>query len=133
MLSQRQALELLGRLPVLNRFSPQFLRYLVVGGIGFLVDVGGLELFLPCGLSVYTARLLSMAIAIASTYLLHKSFTFMDAAKPARSAGQFAGFVLCQTGAAVLNYRIFCLIIAFLPPRCKPERVKSGENTEHKA
>lgn len=118
MLSQRQALELLHRLPVLNRFSLQFLRYLIVGGIGFVIDVGGLEIFLRLGLSVYTARLCSMAIAIASTYLMHRAFTFMDAAKPRRTAGQFAAFVACQCGAAVLNYGIFCAIIAFLlqPP-----------------
>ncbi|MDE1152732.1 MAG: GtrA family protein [Micavibrio sp.] len=115
MLSQRQALELLERIPVLGRLGPQFLRYLFVGGIGFIVDAGGMELFIHLGMQVYHARLLSMAMAIASTYLLHRLFTFADSAKPKNSFQQFAAFFLCQSLAAAANYGVFCALLALQP------------------
>ena len=56
MLFERQALDLLNRIPLLRRLGPSFLRYLLVGGLGFLVDAGLLELFIFLDLSVYAAR-----------------------------------------------------------------------------
>lgn len=115
MLFERQALDLLNRIPLLRRLGPSFLRYLLVGGLGFLVDAGLLELFIFLDLSVYAARGLSMTLAIGVTYLLHKNFTFTDAAKPAKTSAQAAGFVACQLFAAAINYGVFCLLLAALP------------------
>lgn len=115
MLSERQALDLLSRIPLLKRFGPSFLRYLLVGGLGFLVDAALLELFIFYDLSVYAARGLSMTLAIGVTYLLHKNFTFTDAARPAKTHQQAAAFVGCQLFAASINYAVFCAFLALLP------------------
>lgn len=115
MLSERQALDLLNRIPLLRRLGPSFLRYLAVGGLGFLVDAALLELFIFFDLSVYAARALSMTLAIGVTYLLHKNFTFTDAAKPAKTSQQAAAFVACQLFAAAINYGVFCLLLGLLP------------------
>lgn len=115
MLSERQALDLINRIPLLRRLGPSFLRYLLVGGLGFLVDAGLLELFIFFDLSVYAARGLSMTLAIGVTYLLHKNFTFTDAVKPAKTSAQAAGFVACQLAAAAINYGLFCGVLAILP------------------
>jgi len=119
MLSQRQALDLLTRVPfvgpLLARLGLQFLRYLIVGGIGFVIDAGGMELFIRLGVQVYEARLLSMALAIASTYLMHRLFTFSDSAKPKNSLQQFAVFFLCQSVAAAANYGVFCALLVLQP------------------
>lgn len=115
MLSQRQALELLSRLPFIGRLGPSFLRYLLAGGFGFFVDWGGMELLVRLGVSVYAARAFSMTFAIFCTYLLHRNFTFADAARPARTEAQLAAFVACQLFAAAVNYGVFCLLLALLP------------------
>ena len=115
MLSERQALDLLNRIPLLRRLGPSFLRYLLVGGLGFLVDAGLLELFIFFDLSVYAARGLSMTLAIGVTYLLHKNFTFTDSVKPAKTSEQAAAFVGCQLFAAAINYGVFCVLLGLLP------------------
>ncbi len=115
MLSERQALDLLNRIPLLRRLGPSFLRYLLVGGLGFLVDAALLELFIFFDLSVYAARGLSMTLAIGVTYLLHKNFTFTDSARPAKTHQQAAAFVACQLFAAAINYGVFCILLALLP------------------
>ncbi len=115
MLSERQALDLLNRIPLLRRLGPSFLRYLLVGGLGFIVDAALLELFIFCDLSVYAARGLSMTLAIGVTYLLHKNFTFTDAVQPAKTHQQAAAFVACQLFAAAINYGVFCTLLALLP------------------
>lgn len=115
MLLERQALSLLNRIPLLRRFGHSFLRYLLVGGLGFVVDAALLELFIFFDLSVYAARGLSMTLAIGVTYLLHKNFTFTDAAKPAKTHQQAAAFVGCQLFAAAINYGVFCVLLTLLP------------------
>ncbi|HYD19679.1 MAG TPA: GtrA family protein [Patescibacteria group bacterium] len=117
MLPERPALTaLINRFPILRQLGPSFLRYLLVGGIGFLVDAGLLELFHYFGLSIYAARGLSMTLAIGITYWLHKNFTFTDSAAPAKTAAQAAAFVGCQLLAAAVNYGLFCVALALLPP-----------------
>lgn len=115
MLSQRQALDFLLRLPLIGRLGPVFLRYLLVGGLGFVADALLLEIFVRLGLSVYVARFLSMTLAMGCTYALHRNFTFTDAAKPAHTALQAAAFVVCQCVAAAVNYGVFCLLLWLLP------------------
>ncbi len=115
MLSQRPPLNRLIDLAAQYGVSSRFLRYLLIGGIGFLVDAGGLEAFIHSGFSVYSARLCSMAIAIASTYFLHRNFTFSESERPQRSFYQFTLFLACQIAAAAVNYSVFCLFLALLP------------------
>lgn len=115
MLSQRQALDFLLRLPLVGRLGPAFLRYVLVGGLGFIADALLLEIFVRLSLSVYIARLLSMTLAMGCTYALHRNFTFTDAAKPARTGAQVIAFLVCQLIAAGVNYGVFCLLLAFMP------------------
>ena len=79
-----------------------FFRYVLVGGIGFVLDAGGLELFIFLGVPVYIARGISMIISMISTYILHRSFSFKDAACPSRQIRQVALFLGCQGGAAAV-------------------------------
>ena len=115
MLSERQALELLSRIPFIGRLGPSFLRYLLVGGLGFLVDAGVLEFLVRMDVSVYAARAFSMTFAIGCTYLLHRHYTFTDSKAPKRTEAQLAAFVACQLFAAAVNYGVFCLLLALLP------------------
>ncbi|MEZ0259836.1 MAG: GtrA family protein [Alphaproteobacteria bacterium] len=103
--------------PLVKRLvTPQVLRYLAVGGVGFLVDAGGMEGFIFLGFdNVHLARLMSMLLAIASTYLLHRYFTFKGAAPPKSAGSQFTAFGAIQIAAAILNYAIFSRVLYALP------------------
>ena len=51
--------------PLLKHFlTPTFLRYLLVGGFGFVVDYGGMEILYHLDLDIHAARALSMTGAI---------------------------------------------------------------------
>lgn len=95
--------------------NPQVLRYLAVGGVGFLVDAIGMEGFILLGFKVHLARVMSMLLAIASTYLLHRYFTFRGAAAPKSAGSQFTAFGAIQIAAAILNYAIFSRVLYALP------------------
>ena len=55
----------------------RFAKFLVVGGIGFLVDAGVLTLAVRhLGASVYAARALSFSVAVLATWLLNRTYVF---------------------------------------------------------
>lgn len=57
--------------------SLRFLRFGVVGVAGFLVDYGSYLLFSSL-MPFYLARLLSFAVAVCTTWLLNRSWTFQQ-------------------------------------------------------
>ena len=91
--------------------TPAFLRYLLVGGFGFVIDAGGTELLYHLGLDLHAARALSMTGAIGCTYLFHRHYTFTDSRRPQRTSAQFIAFGAVQLTAAALNYAIFCAVL----------------------
>lgn len=95
--------------------APQFLRYLMVGGAGFVLDAAGMELLVHAGTPVWSARACSMALAIMATYALHKYFTFHATNDTAPNARQFSGHVACQLLAGLLNYLVFLCLLRLLP------------------
>jgi putative flippase GtrA len=99
--------------------TPAFLRYLLVGGFGFMLDAGGMEILFHLGLGIHAARALSMTGAIGCTYLFHRFYTFTDSKRPAKTGAQFAAFGMVQLAAAALNYGIFCAVL-WAQPRFMP-------------
>ncbi|TAL32766.1 MAG: hypothetical protein EPN97_09735 [Alphaproteobacteria bacterium] len=106
--------------PLIAAFlTPAFLRYLLVGGFGFVLDAGGMEILYHLGLDIHAARALSMTGAIGCTYLFHRYYTFTDSKRPAKTGAQFAAFGMVQLAAAALNYGIFCAVL-WAQPRVIP-------------
>lgn len=106
--------------PLIRAFlTPAFLRYLLVGGFGFVLDAGGMEILFHLGLDIHAARALSMTGAIGCTYLFHRFYTFTDSQRPAKTGAQFTAFFVVQLAAAALNYGIFCAVL-WLQPRVMP-------------
>ncbi len=93
----------------------EFLRFCVVGGIGFLVDSGTMELLVHAGLPAPRARVLSILLAMQATYLLHGTFTYRNHRGHTRRA--WATFMGCNALGAAINYLVFlaALQIAHLP------------------
>jgi putative flippase GtrA len=103
----------LDRRPV-GLLSAQFLRFGLVGVVGFLVDAGLLRLLLHYGLGYYGGRVISFLAAATTTWILNRSFTFRrDApsafAHPATEWLSYLGLMLIG-GAA--NYGAYALAIA---------------------
>jgi len=87
-----------------NSVAPQFLRFALVGTIGFVIDVGVLYLALalfPVG--PYAGRVISYMCAATSTWYLHRRITFRN--RPSQAIGrEWLKFVVLNGVGGLLNY-----------------------------
>jgi putative flippase GtrA len=95
----------------------QFLRFGIVGGIGFLVDAGLLHLMLKLGLGYYGGRLVSFLAAATATWILNRSFTFRRESPPARHpAGEWLAYLGLMVIGGVVNYGTYALALELAEP-----------------
>lgn len=92
----------------------KLLRFGIAGGIGFLVDAGVLSLLLQTTpLGPFLARLVAIALAMATTWVFNRTFTFD------RSGHSLAveGFRYGSVGvtAALVNYGLYSALLLTLP------------------
>jgi putative flippase GtrA len=92
----------------------KLLRFGIAGGIGFLVDAGVLSLLLQTTpLGPFLARLVAIALAMATTWVFNRTFTFD------RSGHSLAveGFRYGSVGvtAALVNYGLYSSLLLTLP------------------
>lgn len=88
-----------------------FLRFCLVGGVGFLVDAGVLQLAVSVFfMDRYLARVMSFLIAATIAWLLHRVFTFRD--RSPRRARQLLAFIGINVFGAALNYGIYAALIS---------------------
>lgn len=86
-----------------------FWRFLLVGGIGFLVDAGLTTVFMASGWSPYLARPPAIALAMCATWLLNRSYAFRASNKASVvEAGKYATVALLM---ALLNYLAYSLMV----------------------
>ena len=91
-------------------------RFLVVGGVGFVVDAAILTLALRyLTPSVYTARTLSFSVAVLVTWLLNRTFVFGTAGRGACAATEYGRYFVTQVIAALANLAVFVALIEALP------------------
>ena len=90
----------------------EFLRFCVVGFIGFVVDASVLELLVWLGLSAPQARIFSILVALQCSYLLHATFTFRGKAKTSRA---WLKFMIANLTGAGINYLTFLAIFTYSP------------------
>jgi len=100
----------------------QFLRFSLVGAVGFGIDVGVLYLARARGLDLYTSRLVSFLAAATFTWLGNRRFTFRT---PPASRLQLGGEWVAYLGAMALgglvNYGTYAALITWLYPlRAQP-------------
>ena len=87
----------------------EFLRFALVGFVGFVVDAGLLELAVFLGLPAQSARVISILLALQVTYTLHGRFTFRRHGGYSRRA--WLQFMLANLIGALLNYGTFLLLL----------------------
>jgi putative flippase GtrA len=92
---------------------PSFIRFGMVGTVGFIVDGGVLQLLVSwAGWGPITARLVSFPAAVLATWLLNRSITFRDEGPVLRSLGRY---VVVSLGGAAVNFLVYTALILASP------------------
>ena len=96
----------------------QFVRFAVVGACGFVVDT--FVLFLMhriVGLDPYTARAISIFVAMNVTWTGNRLLTFRAraATAPREMLGEWGRFLLTNALGALLNYAVYAAMVRFAP------------------
>ena len=89
----------------------QFSRFLVIGGLGFLVDAGVLFVLVSLGWDAYIARLFSFAVAVTVTWWGNRNWTFQDS-RPQSAHKEYSSYLLVQTSGAAVNYGVYVLVLS---------------------
>lgn len=85
------------------------LRFIAVGGLGFLIDLGCTSLLVWSGVSPYLARPPAIAVATLFTWLANRAFTFE--VKAERSIGEAVRYATTALAAACTNYAVYSLLV----------------------
>lgn len=83
----------------------ELLRFIIVGGIAFVVDAGLLELLVSTGLATFVARIFSIAAALQVSYVLHGGFTYREHAGYSKAG--WLKFMASNLIGNCLNYAMF--------------------------
>ena len=93
----------------------QFVKFGLVGVVGFGVDVGVLKLgMLVFGFGPYSARALSFCAAVFTTWICNRSFTFRGQ-RGGSASREGLTFLLVCCGGFVLNYGTYAALVASVP------------------
>lgn len=96
--------------------SRRFVRFLLVGCIGFAIDAGVLVLALRhVTSSVYAARALSFSLAVFVTWLVNRTFVFAAGAPGAGIVTEYGRYLATQVTGAVANLLVFVALIELMP------------------
>lgn len=99
----------------MREMLPQFLRFGVVGTVGFLVDSAVLLAMMALGLGPYGGRVVSYLAAASTTFALNRAWTFRSAARDAPMAAQWGRFVALNLVGFAANYGTYAALIATVP------------------
>ena len=90
----------------------EIFRFGATGVAGFAVDAGLTAALMAAGLPTLLARAIAIVIAVATTFLIHRHWTFQGA--QARGAfRQAGGHIAVQTFSLTLNYGVFALLLGW--------------------
>lgn len=96
--------------------SSSFMRFGLVGAIGFLVDGGLLQALVSlAGWGVMHARILSFPVAVFTTWLLNRHFTF-EQAHDSNVGRSFSRYVAVSLGGASVNFMIYTALVLSMAP-----------------
>jgi len=100
--------------PARGALAIEFLRFGVVGTIGFVVDTAVLYGALWLGAGLYLGRAVSYLAAATTTWALNRAWTFRGRAGGAVGR-QWALFVVVNLGGFVLNYGTYAALVSLVP------------------
>ena len=96
----------------------RFVRFALVGGIGFVVDAGILALLLASApLSPLVARIASIGGALTVTWALNRRLTFSPSSRgPFREGSRYGGVGFASSLFNYLVYSSLLLVMPTMPP-----------------
>jgi putative flippase GtrA len=92
----------------------EFLRFVMVGGLGFCIDSGLLTFLMSYGWDVFASRLCSFSVAVSATWLLNRLWTF-NSGKLISLRREYAYYLGVQVLGAGINLSIFFILIWAYP------------------
>jgi putative flippase GtrA len=92
----------------------QFLRFGVVGTVGFVVDTAVLYAGLAVGLGLYSGRAVSYVAAATTTWALNRAWTFRGQGE-GPVARQWALFLVVNLIGFACNYGTYAALVASVP------------------
>ena len=96
--------------------AQEFLRFGVIGLLGFFVDLGAFHLGLDvCGFGHYGSAFFAFPFAASFTWIGNRLFTFREGGRHLSVAAQWARFMSICTVGIVINRGTFSLLTATLP------------------
>ena len=95
----------------INKEIQRFTRFLAVGGLGTLLDLGLLTVLKQSGFPTLAANSLSFSAGVANNFILNRRWTFADASVAPWSS-QLARFTLVSLIGLALNNAIILLLEA---------------------
>ena len=100
---------------VIGLLPQGFAAFLVVGGVGFVVDAAVLALLVHSyGWGPYSSRLVSFAAAVTVTWALNRTFVF-SAGRTTSRRREYSRYLLVQAVGMVINFGVYSLCIASSP------------------
>lgn len=87
----------------------KFLRFLVVGGCGFLVDAGITHLLVHVSFSPWLARIPAIGVAMGFTWLANRHFTYRVEVQP--STKEASAYFLVAFAMALANYGLYLVLV----------------------
>ncbi|MFK8052653.1 MAG: GtrA family protein [Woeseiaceae bacterium] len=94
--------------------SRQILFFLCIGTCGFLVEAIILQVLLWQGVGPIVARMIGFPVAVLTTWLLHRRFTFA-AGKSDRKAQELTRYFSAQIFSALLGLGVYAWLVLSLP------------------
>jgi len=89
----------------------QFLRFCVVGVVGFVIDAGILQsLVSGIGANLYLARIISFLVAASATWLMNRRYTFE--VEHVATHSEWVRYITIMVLGALVNYGAFAISIA---------------------
>ncbi|MFK5892379.1 MAG: GtrA family protein [Pseudomonadota bacterium] len=85
-------------------------KFIIVGAIGFIIDLSVYLLLVQLGLSLYVSRILAFIFAVQATYTLNKQFTF------SKRSGSRLHYIMGQASGIGINYVSFVLFYNYIIP-----------------
>jgi len=99
--------------PARRKLLGEFLRFGVVGAVGFTVDAIVLAILVRLGVSPLLSRAVSFPTALVATLLLNRLWTFGEYKENSTVARQAFGYVVVQCFGMAVNFAVFALALPY--------------------
>ncbi|NTV69244.1 MAG: GtrA family protein [Azonexaceae bacterium] len=88
----------------------QFVRFCLVGGVGFFIDAGILQLLVALAdINPYTARVFSFIFAASGTWIMNRRFTFQ--VRHRANHAEWLRYIGLMVIGAIANYGVFVICV----------------------